>query len=150
MDELRAFAAIGLGLLAGALLMEAAVLVPYWRSISAQAFRELHHGVAPRLYAYFAPVTVGAVVVSVASGALAAASGPEVTRDWLAIASGVLALMLLGFYRWYFETANQRLPELARLDTSGGLAAELRRWQLLHLLRTAVCLCAFVGAVGAL
>jgi Domain of unknown function (DUF1772) len=146
MDEIQVLATIGLGLLAGALLTEAAVLVPYWRSISSQSFNELHEGVAPRLYSYFAPLTIGAVVLAAVSGVVAATSLPRGLEHWLTIASSLLAVSLLGFYRLYFESANRRLPDLARLADSSQLVAELRRWQSIHAVRTGVCLTSFVCA----
>jgi hypothetical protein len=150
-DEVtRVLATVALGLLAGALLTEGAVLVPYWRSISNQAFSRLHDGVAPRLYAYFAPLTITAVLLATASGAFATRSGPVTTDDWLTIASSALAISLLGFYRWYFQRANRALPKFARLEDPAQLAAELRRWQLIHTVRTGVCVASFLAAVLAL
>jgi hypothetical protein len=146
----RVLATIGLGLLSGALLTEAAVLVPYWRSIAAQMFTDLHEGVAPRLYRFFAPLTVGATVLAGASGVLAAASSPSEVGDWLTVASALLAISLLGFYRFYFASANERLPRLARGGDPSALSGELRRWQQVHCVRTGVCLAAFVCAVAAL
>jgi hypothetical protein len=150
MDEVRMLAAIGLGVLSGSLVTEAAVLVPYWRSISPSAFSELHVGVAPRLYSYFAPLTAGAVLLAAASGVLATASSPQGPADWLTIASAALAISLLGFYRLYFASANQRLPRLAHLDDPAGLGTELTRWRQVHAIRTGVCLASFVCAVAAL
>jgi Domain of unknown function (DUF1772) len=147
MDEFRVLATIGLGLLSGALLTEAAVLVPYWRSISPQAFSGLHEGVAPRLYAYFAPLTICAVLLAGASGVFAATSSSQGLDRWLTIGSSVLAISLLGFYRLYFESANRKLPGLARLEDPAQLIAELRRWQLVHTVRTGVCLASFTCAL---
>jgi hypothetical protein len=149
-EAVRVLATVGLGLLAGALLTEAAVLVPYWRSMSLDTFGVLHEGVAPRLYGYFAPLTLIAVLVAATSGAMAAASQPSVADDWLMIGSAVLAVSLLGFYRWYFERANRQLPQLAHDGDASGLAAELARWQLIHAVRTGVCLAAFTCAALAL
>jgi Domain of unknown function (DUF1772) len=149
MDEVMVLATIALGLLAGALLTEAAVLVPCWRSISPQAFSGLHEEVAPRLYVYFAPLTICAVLLASASGAIAAASSLESVDLWLTIGSSVLAVSLLGFYRLYFEAANRRLPGLARLEDPTQFVAELRRWQVVHTVRTCVCLASFVCAVVA-
>ena len=151
MDEvIRVLATVGLGLLAGALMTEAAVLVPYWRGISHQTFGVLHEGFAPRLYAYFAPLTIATVLLASTSGAFAATSRPKGTADWLTIGSSALAISLLGFYRLYFDRANRALPELARLEDPTQLIAELQRWQSIHTVRTGVCLASFVCAVLAL
>jgi hypothetical protein len=104
----------------------------------------------PRLYQYFAPLTIAAVLLAITSAAFAARSRPMAAADWLTIASSALAITLLGFYRWYFERSNRALPELARLEDPAQLATELRRWQLIHTIRTGVCLASFLGAVLAL
>lgn len=43
-------AAVSLGLLAGALLAEDRLLVPYWRTVSAETFYALHPTYGPLLY----------------------------------------------------------------------------------------------------
>ncbi len=147
MDEIRLIAALSLGLLCGALLTEAAVLVPFWRTMSAQEFGELHARMASRLYSYFAPLTVCTVLLAVVSGVHAAmVSHPGSDRGFM-ICSAALAVSLLGFYRWYFEAANRNLPSLARLDDSSRLATELRRWQVVHICRTVVSAASFACAL---
>jgi predicted neutral ceramidase superfamily lipid hydrolase len=149
-DAVNTAAAIGLGVLSGALVTEAVVLVPYWRSISPESFTAHHDGFAPRLYRYFAPLTVSAVVLSAISGVVAVLSAQRDPAKWLTVASSVLATSLLGFYRFYFEAANRRLPSLARLEEPDALSQELRRWQLIHQVRTGVCVASFACAVSAL
>lgn len=57
-----------LGLLAGALLLEGALLVPYWRTLSAQAFYDLHPVYGPKLFRFFAPLTTaGPALATVAA-----------------------------------------------------------------------------------
>jgi hypothetical protein len=146
MHELRLVATLALGLLGGALLTEACVLVPYWRSIPAKAFADLHHGVAPRLYAFFAPLTVVAVALGAGSGVVTVFSNSRAWADWCTIGSSLLAVSLLAFYRLYFESANRDLPALALLPDPTKFADELRRWQRVHLVRTMVCVASFAGA----
>jgi Domain of unknown function (DUF1772) len=150
MDELRFSAVMLLGLLSGALLTEAAVLVPHWRGLAAEEFLDLHAAFAARLFGYFAPLTTFGVLAAAFSGAIEAANGPETTQDWLAIASGMLAVALLAFYWLYFAAANQELPLFAANLDPSRLRRELRRWQLVHIARTAVCLTAFACAALAL
>ena len=146
MNAFRVVSVVSLGLLAGSLLLEGLVLVPHWRSLGSSAFAELHAGFAPRLYRYFAPLTAGAVLISV-SAALAVAwtTEPNAT-DWFTVAAGAFAASLLAFYRLYFHSANARLPLLARSGDALGLSSELHRWQRTHQVRTAVSLVAFVLA----
>ena len=55
-------AAASLALFVGALLAEAMVLVPMWRSLQPQEFFRLHAAHAHRLYKFFAPLTASAPV----------------------------------------------------------------------------------------
>jgi hypothetical protein len=107
---LRLTAAVILGLLAGALALEGFVLVPYWRSLRATAFAELHAGFAPRLFRFFAPLTTAAVTVSAASGVAVMWIRDRAWADWFTVGSAVFAASLLVFYRLYFHSANERLP----------------------------------------
>ncbi len=153
MYELRVITTMGLGLLAGALLTEALVLVPYWRTISGAAFTALHEGVAPRLYSFFAPLTIGAVGVAALSGIVtrwSSWSSAMVAADWFSVGASVLAISLLGFYRLYFEKANEELPGLARMPDPTRLTEALRRWQKVHAIRTVVCAASFGCAVLAI
>ena len=47
-----------LGLLVGSLLTEASILLPYWRAMDPEEFLNLHGSLGPRLYGYFAPLTI--------------------------------------------------------------------------------------------
>lgn len=149
MDVLGVFATAGLGLLAGSLALEGAVLVPAWRGLPARTFGELHAGFGPRLYRYFAPVTVLGTGSAIVSGLVAALRREDGVASWCAITASLLAASLLAFYRLYFESANERVPRLATAGADEALAAELERWQRVHVARTAVCVAAFVlAAVG--
>jgi hypothetical protein len=136
-----------LGLLSGALSLEGLVLVPYWRSLAVGPFAELHASFAPRLFRFFAPLTTAAVMSAVVSVfAVAWHRDDGAALPW-SIASGLLALSLLAFYRFYFHAANQRLPQLAVGQNGAGLSSELGKWSRHHLVRTAVCIAAFMTQV---
>src|SRR5687767_9432576 len=76
-----------LGLLIGALLAEAFLLVPVWRSMPAEAFLAGHADYGPRLYRFFAPLTIGATTMAVAAaGAAAVTSQPG---RWSTLGAGV-------------------------------------------------------------
>ena len=53
-EQLYILATIILGLLAGSLLTEAAILVPYWRRMEPNDFLRLHGALGPGLFRYFA------------------------------------------------------------------------------------------------
>lgn len=88
-DLLRLAAAAGLGLLMGALLAEGALLVPHWRTLAAAEFFALHKQWGPRLYRFFAPLTMAATI----SASMAAVVSTLVGRPgkWMELFAGILA-----------------------------------------------------------
>jgi hypothetical protein len=142
-EGLTVLTTLVLGLFAGSLLTEALLLVPYFRSLSFAEFNRLHGEFGPRLYRYYAPLTISATLVPLAS---AAATLLDSTRlnlfAWLA---AVLILMILATYVFYFRAANLAFAE-RRFDEPA-LAKELTRWASVHTFRTALSLCAFIASV---
>lgn len=139
-------AAASLALFVGALLTEALVLVPMWRTFQPQEFFTLHAAHAHRLYAFFAPLTVSATLLAVA-----AAITSVVTHRPLSSASviaAVLALVILSTYGLYFRRANASFAEASIAYEA--LPAELARWATWHWFRTIIGLVALVSALLAL
>lgn len=147
MNALRFVSAVTLGLLAGSLALEGLVLVPFWRSLRSDAFTNLQASFGPRLYRYFAPLTVAATSLSLASGISVTWSSERGLADWCTVAAAALAASLLAFYQLYFHAANERLPVLAATGADGALSAELQRWHQIHLARTVVSVAAFILAI---
>src|SRR5688572_12549697 len=79
-------AAGGLALFIGALLTEAMVLVPMWRSLQPAEFFRLHAAHAHRLYAFFAPLTVGAALLAVGAAIAAVATSRPLSAASVAAA----------------------------------------------------------------
>ena len=139
-DLLRLAAAAGLGLLMGALLAEGALLVPHWRTLAAAEFFALHKQWGPRLYRFFAPLTMAATI----SASMAAVVSTLVGRPgkWMELFAGILAVALVGIYFAYFQGGNARLAKGTM--TAEELAAELARWTQWHWTRVAIGVVAFV------
>lgn len=138
--------AAGLGLFVGALLTEAVVLVPMWRTLKPQEFFALHAAHAHRLYAFFAPLTVSAAILAVvAASASVIAQGPQRTA---AVVAAVLTLVVLSTYGLYFRRANASFAEASIPHEA--LPKELARWASWHWFRTVVGLVAFASALLAL
>lgn len=136
-------AAAALGLTAGALLAEGAVLVPFWRSLAPGAFLGWYRENGNLLLRFYGPLEVAAALLIVlATGAewLDAGSPPAS----LAIAS-LLALLVLGSFPLYFKQANARFAEgtIAPERVPG----ELRRWARWHWARVAISTAAFLAAI---
>jgi len=139
-------AAAGLALFVGALLTEAVVLVPMWRTLQPQEFFTLHAAHAHRLYAFFAPLTVSATLLAVGAAITCVATGHPLTSA--SVVAAVLALVILSTYVLYFRRANASFADGS--ITPAALPAELARWASWHWFRTAIGLVALAAALLAL
>jgi Domain of unknown function (DUF1772) len=138
--------AAALGLFVGALLTEALVLVPMWRSLSPPEFFVLHAAHAHRLYAFFAPLTATATSLALVAAITSLVASPS--KSLPAVLAAVLALLILATYFFYFRRANARFAD-ASIQTED-LPLELARWAAWHWLRTIFGLAAFALALLAL
>lgn len=136
-------AVLALGLAAGALLAEGAVLVPFWRSLAPDAFLAWYGDNAALLFNFFAPLEIAAAVLAVAAAALY-----RVRRrpgGGLLIAAAALALAILIAFPLLFKEVNAGFAAgTVALDRVG---EELARWAWWHWLRTATALAAFAAAL---
>jgi hypothetical protein len=134
--------ALALGLFAGSLVLEGLVLVPFWRTLPPDEFFRLHHAFGPRLFRYFAPLTALAVLVSLASALIAHPT------SWQRVAAAGCAALTLAAFPLFFARANREFAH--RSITDAQLPRALDRWAMVHMLRTATCVLAFVFALLAL
>lgn len=124
------------GLLAGSLLTEGLVLVPFWRTLPSGRFYELHGPAGPRLFRYFAPLTAAAVISSIFAASI------ERDNVALLLAAGLNFLALSTFF-FFFQKTNRKLTN--RTYDDSGLAIVLRKWSLWHHVRTGFVLVGFVA-----
>lgn len=132
-----------LGLAAGALLAEAAILVPWWRSLEPAAFLAWYADHAHALFLFFAPLEIGAALLAVAAAALERWVGKP--DGAFQLASALLAVGVLAAFPLYFEDANAAFA-------SGSLPLdavpdELTRWARWHWARCALSGSAFLAAL---
>lgn len=144
-EAFHSLATFALGLLAGALLTEGAILVPYWRRMEPDEFLRLHGTMGPSLYRYFAPLTIAGVTLPAASAGLTLGLGGE---SPFRVTAGILCLCALGIYFAYFKAANAKFAE--HTITPAELPEELNRWATWHTTRTIIVLAAFGCSVAAL
>lgn len=135
-------AAASLGLLAGALLAEDRLLVPYWRTLSAETFYALHPTYGPLLYRFFAPLTIAAPLAAVLSMVQVTLQSEGLTpRSLAAIAAAVLTCSLVAIYLLYFKSANEAF--VRRAVSATDLPTALARWAAWHRARVLICATAF-------
>jgi hypothetical protein len=138
--------AAGLALFVGALFTEAMVLVPMWRALQPQEFFALHAAHAHRLYAFFAPLTVGATLLAVGAAITGVATDQPMSSA--SVVAAALTLVILSTYLLYFQRANASFA--AASISHEALPAELARWASWHWFRTLVGLVALAAALLAL
>ncbi len=148
-QALPLLAALSLGLLAGALLAEDQLLVPYWRTLPADTFYALHPTFGPMLYRFYTPLTVAAPAAAVLAMLQALVfGGPFGLRAALAVAAAVLALSLLVIYAVFFRAANDAFARHA--VPAADLPEAVARWAAWHRARVYVVILAFALSLGAL
>jgi hypothetical protein len=134
-------AVLVLGVMAGALLTEALVLVPHWRSLSPDAFFAWYAANGDRLFDFYGPLEMAALLF-VAAAAVANRRRPG-GRPF--VAAAVLAFVILGTFFVYFGDVNASFA--ARTIEPSRLPDELARWSRWHWARTLIGVAAFATSV---
>jgi hypothetical protein len=136
-------AAVVLGVAAGALVTEGAVLVPTWRALAPTDFLAWYRRHAGLLFRFFGTLEVVALLAALAAFALdwRAQGAPSLPR---AVAAA-LCLAVLAVFPLYFQRVNASFEQATiALDR---VPAELARWARWHWARTALALGAAIAAV---
>lgn len=134
-----------LGLFAGAMLTEACVLVPAWRSAAPTDFHAWYAANARRLLRFFTPLTIAATLLP--SGWALAALTIGHAHLGFAMASSGLMLAVVGVFYLFFQRANARFS--AADLSSDDLAPALLRWATWHAGRTLLSFAALAAAISA-
>jgi hypothetical protein len=147
---LQFFSVLLLGLFVGALLAEGFLLVPYWREISPDRFFLLHKEFGPRLYRFYAPLTIAATLLTVFTAIASWLIG--YSERWMTLTAGILSLSMIAIYFIYFKQANESFAKMS--ISADDLGSELGRWASWHSLRVTIGIVAFgfsiLGLRGAL
>ena len=142
-EILQLVSCLALGLLVGSLLTEAMILVPYWRTMDPKEFLSLHSTHGPRLFIYFAPLTILATMLPVLAAVMPVILGT--TSHWLSVAPAVITLIMLAIYFAYFKGANDSF-ESGSVGVDG-LSEELTKWAKWHWVRVVLGIAAFVTSL---
>ena len=136
-------AAITLGLMAGALVAEGALLVPFWRSLHPVDFLAWYRQHAALLQGFFGPLEVAAAVLTIAAAGLDWIDQGR-GRYWLG-GSALLGIAVLAVFPIYFQRANTSFRTGA--IATDRVKDELQRWSRWHWGRTVLAVSAFGTAV---
>jgi len=139
----RFLSVASLGLLAGAMLTEGYVLVPYWRSLAPAEFFTWYAANDRRLFGFFAPLTAVTALLAVATALASMWEGHP--RRWLTVLAAVLSVATVSTFYLYFQDVNASFAA-ASLGTDE-VAAELTRWAMWHRWRTVMSFAALAAAL---
>lgn len=139
-------ATASLGLSAGALLAEAGVLVPFWRSESPESFLAWYKRYAALLLSFFGPLEVASGVLVVVATAFAWAG--FLPGRFLFTACALLTVAVLASFPLYFRSANASF-ESGSIEEAN-VPSELQRWATWHWGRTILAIIAFLLSAVAL
>jgi hypothetical protein len=132
-------ATLALGVAAGAMLAEGAVLVPWWRSMPPEAFLRWYADNARRLLEFYGPLEIVSATLTLLAAVL---HGPG--RRWF-VGAALLALAVLAAFPIYFRDVNASFETGAiGVDRVRG---ELGRWAAWHWGRTMLGVVAFALAL---
>ena len=138
-------ATIALGLMAGALVAEGALLVPFWRSLQPRDFLAWYKQHAALLQGFFGPLEVAAAVLTSSAAGLGWIERGR-GRYWLASAA-VLGVAVLAVFPIYFQRANTSFRTGA--IATDRVKDELQQWSRWHWGRTILAVAGFSVAVVA-
>ena len=116
-EIVRGLAAGALGVFAGAMLTEAGVLVPYWRSLAPPAFHAWYRANGARLVRFFGPLTWLAGVSALAAALLSLWTADE-RALWAALAA-VLSLTVVAMFPIHVEL-HGRWRQASERNRRGG------------------------------
>ncbi|MFT6337524.1 MAG: hypothetical protein ACI86M_003347 [Saprospiraceae bacterium] len=135
-----------LGIFAGAQIAEGVLFVPYWKSMEPAAFYKEHKTFGPKIYNFFAPLTIAATLIPIGTMIYALMTD----------APGKIAILLTVFFTFlffstlyiYFKKSNQSFADSSLSEEE--LPLELIRWGKWHWTRIYLEIAALICALFAL
>jgi len=135
-DAAGLLATLALGLAAGAVLAEGAVLVPWWRAQPPESFLAWYAANASRLFDFFGTLEMVAAVLVILAAVL--------VRSPSFVAAALLTTGVLAVFPLYFQDVNASFEQATIAPAD--VPAELGRWAAWHWTRTAMAIAAFAAA----
>jgi len=136
-------ATAALGLLAGAMLLIALAIVPFWVTLEPIEFARWFRTYSPLLGRVMLPLGASATLLAVIAASFVRPVF-SAASCWL-VSAAALPVAAVGTYPLYFSSSNAALAG-GRLE-EGQVSAELLRWRTWHWVRTVAGLLAFLAAL---
>jgi hypothetical protein len=135
-----------LGATAGAMLAEAAILVPYWQSLAPADFFDWYAANASLLVDFYSPLEIASAVVALVCAVLYSAQSRPGARLWWVAA--ILSILVIATFFVYFKDANAGFSNRAIAEDH--LPAALAAWGTWQWGRVGVGCAAFAASVLAI
>ena len=135
-----------LGIFAGAQIAEGVLFVPYWKSMEPAAFYKEHKSFGPKIYKFFAPLTIAATIIPIGTTIYAVLMDAQGKVEILL--TGFFTLLFFATFFMYFKKANQSFANASLNDKE--LPLELIRWGKWHWTRIYLELAALICVLTAL
>lgn len=135
-----------LGVTAGAMLAEAAVLVPYWHSLAPVDFFDWYSANASLLVDFYSPLEIASAVVALVCAVIYSLQSRPGARLWWVAA--ILSIVVIAMFFAYFKDANAGFLNRTIADES--LAEALATWGRWQWARVGVGCAAFAASVLAI
>lgn len=117
-----------LGIFTGAQIAEGVLFIPYWKSLEPQKFFLLHKTYGPKIYQFFAPLTITATLIPVGTAIYSLVINAH--GKIFATLMGVFTLLFFATYFLYFKKANKSFEDASLTDVE--LPVELDKWDKWH------------------
>ena len=89
----------------GSQITEGALLVPYWQSLTPEAFYSYYNDFGPGIGQFYTVLTILAAIIPVALAFYFFRT--HSSGKWYAVISSILAVILVSFYYLYFAGTNE-------------------------------------------
>lgn len=140
MDVLILITTAVLGIFLGAQVAEALLIVPYWKSMTADQFYTFYKRFGGAIHRFFAPLTIASTVLPIILLVLGVLTADK--RIALLIALVFCVMIFFGTFFVFFKTANRRFKEENIKPTE--LVAALKVWGRWHWFRVSFESIAFI------
>lgn len=125
---LSVFAVLLLGVTSGAMLTEAAILVPYWQSLTPVDFFDWYAENASLLVDFYSPLEIASAVIALVSAVTHSAQSRPGGRFWWVAA--IFAILVIATFFVYFKDANAAfLNHSIAEDALPAVLVTWSRWQ---------------------
>ena len=132
-----------LGIFLGSQITEGILFVPYWKTLTPKDFFELHKTYGPKIYQFYAPLTIAATMIPLMTVGYGLYTGMSDLTYLLIM--GVFTVLFFGTYFLYFKNANAKFADASIPDVE--LSGVLSTWGNWHWLRVGFECVAFISAI---